>query len=68
VKRIYSDDGSKSAPAWFVKAMLVPAAAILLPCGFIRGFGLGIMTAFVDGVYEVRFGIDALKRIWRSAR
>lgn len=68
MKRIYADDGRASAPAWFVRGMLILAFPFVVPWVFFESLFKEICRAFKYAYLEVRINLESFKRIWTSAR
>lgn len=68
IKRIYSEDGKRSAPAWIVKTMYVLAVPIIIPWTFFAAIWCEMCSAHRYAIYRVREELDSLRRLWRSAR
>jgi len=68
VKRIYSEDGTKSAPAWIVLSAWIIAAPFLLSFAFFWTLIKEIRRAFWYAWLEVRIEVESAQTYWRERR
>lgn len=64
MKRIYHEDGIRSAPAWFVRAAMVIAFVPITAWVGLREVSAGFRMAWL----EIRAETATFKRQWNSAR
>lgn len=65
MKRIYATDGSgKSAPAWFVRPVLILGFPFILANAALEEIASGFRGAWLS----IRVETESFKRIWNSAK